>query len=391
MNDTTDFDVVVLGESPGGLWAAKQLLTQGKKIMIIVTGTSRNQSSLPKFVVDEFELQKFLPKDRQTSPLQILTPERRFRIFPDEPRFQEEYAFQFGRPFSLAEKPDPSFLRGLAYWVRGSETAPVFPEEWPSLYARIFETVYFNEEPSFVTQTLLAALEKAGATIVKPGNLRRIFIDRKTFVGVQLAQSSKMISVKKAFLNTHLDYLNTFMNEPLPFQSRPLGWRFQMSFECGVDSLPIGLSDRMIYVEEKAPILEFFQSKPGVFHLQTVLPLRDETLNRGEQRRIAARMLKVCESILPDLEYNIRKIMPDLRDPERAMNTDLPALYPFQELKRIPPNLLTYGGGAINIPLSPIQGVWITHEEANPKEDLWGGFEGARAALKSFETQIPPK
>jgi hypothetical protein len=391
MNENTDFDVVVLGESPAGLWAAKKLLARGKKIMVIATGTSRHHSSLPKFMVEDFELQKFLPIDRAEKPLQILTPDRRVRLFTDEKRFQEEYTFQFGVPFSLTAKPDPSFLRGLAHWVRGSETAPVFPDEWPGLYSRIFETFYFDEGPTFVTQTLLTDLERSGATIVKPGSLRRIFVDRKFFVGVQLSQSSKMISVKQALMNTHFDYLNSFMNEPFPFLSRPLGWKFQMSFECSSDSLPIGLTNRMIYVEEKAPILEFFQAKPGVFHLQTVLPLNEESLNRGEQRRIAARMLKVCESILPDLEYNIRKIVPDLRDPERAMNTDLPALYPFQELKRIPPSLLTYGGGASSIPISPTQGVWVTHEEASPREDIWGGFEGARAALKGLEANASAK
>ena len=140
----------------------------------------------------------------------------------------------------------------------------------------------------------------------------------------------------------------------------------------------------MIYIEEQAPVLEIFQERPGHFRLSTALPMRDSTLERGEQRRLAGRMLKVCESLIPDLEYNIKKIIPDLRDPERTEWTDLPALYPFLELKKIPSQILTFGSGTQPPPLSPLAGVWITHEEVSPKDGTWGSFRGREVRSKGI-------
>jgi hypothetical protein len=391
MNDSTDFDGVVFGESPAGLWLAKQLLAKGQKILVIATGTSGTQNALPRFAVEDLGLERFVKANRETNPIQILTPTRRVRLFQDDARLKAELEFQFGLPFSLGAAPNTSLLRGLAYWVRGNETAPVLQEEWQSLYARWFDTVYFDEPAGFLSQMLLGELEKSGATIVKPGSLRRIFIDRKAFVGVQLANTSKMISVQRAFLNTNLDFLNRFFNEPMSVRSSPLAWKFEMSFECDPASLPVGITDRMLYVEEGAPVLEIFQEKPGRFRLKTTLPLQDYSLDRGEQRRLAARMLKVCEGIFPDLEYNLRKVSPDLRDPDRAMGIDLPKLYPFQDLKSVPPQLLSYGVGGPTISPNPLPGVWITNEEVYPREDAMGGFEAAKAALKAIEAANIPK
>ena len=104
-------------------------------------------------------------------------------MFDNEEQFKNEYALQFGKPFSLSQQPDLLFLRGLSYWVRGAETGPILSDEWHSLYSKFFETSYFDEAPGFVTQSLLSKLEREGATVVRPGNLRRIFIDRKTVVG----------------------------------------------------------------------------------------------------------------------------------------------------------------------------------------------------------------
>jgi hypothetical protein len=380
MSIANEYDAVILGESVAGLWLAKQLLNKGQKVLVVNTGTSGNRNFLPKIVAEDFKLLDFLKK-RETEPLQILTPQFRFRAYANEEQFKAEYEFQFGKPFSLTDKPSNLLLRGLAYWVRGAETGPVFADEWSSLFSKFFETVYLDAPGGELTQRMLAELETLGATLVKPGNLQRIFIDRKAMVGIQLSHTSKMISVQKAFFNTHLDYLRSFLSEPLSIASHPLGWRFDLHFECSKDSLPIGLTDRMIYVEDEAPILEIFQERPGFFRLCTVLPYDESSLDRHEQRRLATRMLRVCEKLIPDLEYNLKKVSPDLRDPERTLNIDLPALYPFQELKRIPSSLLVYGSGGPSVNANPLLSLWITNEEAVPKESIWGGLQIAKTTL----------
>ncbi|MBU6155233.1 MAG: hypothetical protein KGP28_13100, partial [Bdellovibrionales bacterium] len=178
--------------------------------------------------------------------------------------------------------------------------------------------------------------------------------------------------------------LKGFLNESLPSLSEPIGWNFEMSFECAPSSLPSGLSGRMLYVEAGAPVLEILNRTPGHFQLRTPLPITEEAFSRSFQRRLCERMIKVCEKIIPDLEYNLRRVVPDLRDPEKTESVDLPRLFPFEDLHRIPPGRLFYSANRSLGHLSPVQNLFIVSDESNPRFGLRGAFQAARMVFESL-------
>ena len=375
MTALSEYDCAIIGEHPAGLWAAKHLLSLGKRVIIVPMENYGGGNVLPKKVAHDFSL-------GEASVLQIITPTRRVLLSADEQALKEEYRFNYGSELSPDLAPHPEFFRGAAYWTRGAETGPVLPHQWPQFFPHLFSTVYFDEPAGYLEDMLLRDLERSGAFIAKTGSVTQIFTDRKSVVGIQLANNAQMIAVKQIFINTHFDSVNRLLNEPLSLRSQPMGWNFEISFECSTDFLPVGITPRMIYVQENAPILEIFQEWLGRFRLKTTLPYRVETLDWGNQLRLASRMLKVCQDLLPDLQYNLKSVTPDLRDPERAVNTDLPALYPFESLKDIPPRLLTFGADAGLGSQTPVEGLCLSTDEVSPRDGIWGAYE---AVVKSLE------
>lgn len=379
-----EYDFVVLGEHPAGLWAAKHLLGLGQKVLIIPMGAHSGVNVIPRAAASTFQIPEREFVSRELNPIQVIADGRRVKVMPTFVEFQEEIQFNYGKKLQSNEGPVPNLLRGLSYLVRGSETGPVFPDDWSFISSRLFDTVYFEKEKGWLVRTLLQDLRDLGASVTQTKNLRQVFVDKKMVVGIQLSGTSKMIPVKAALINAQFDLINQFFNEPLALHSSPISWNFEIQFECGLDFLPIGLTTRLIYVERDAPILDILHESPGKFRLKTTLPLNPESLDRGEQRRLAERMLKVAESLLPDLEYNIKKVVPDLRDPDRSMTVELPVLYPFQDLRRIPTELLNYASGSGFGFQTAHQNLYITQEEAYPRLGVWGGYQAAAQALEAY-------
>ena len=228
MTDMDNQDCIIIGESPGGLWGAKQLLDKGQKVWILPTGTTSVVQALPQKIVEEFESPARYRVDRELNPLQVLTQTRRFRVFPEPASFAAEYRFNYGRDFSEVIPPEVDLLRGLAFWQKGSEAGPVFPDEWPLIQSRLRDTIHFDRVPGFVEQWMLSYLEKKGATIASPHRLKQVFVDKNRVVGVQLSDTSKMIPAKSVWINTHFDFVNRFLNEPLTIKSRPMAWIFEV-------------------------------------------------------------------------------------------------------------------------------------------------------------------
>ncbi len=378
------YDFVILGEHPAGLWAAKQLLSLGQRVLIIPMGFDRGANVLPRSVAAAFQIPESDYSSRESNPIQILAGGKRVRVSPTQAEFQDEIHFNYGAPLKAGEVPKTDLLRGLAYLVRGAETGPSLPDDWALISSQLFDTVYFEKEKGWLNRFMLQSLKAQGASIAPLRSLKQVFVDRKSLVGVQLAGTSKMIAVKACFLNAQVEILNTFFNERLSLKSAPISWNFEIVFECGLDFLPVGLTTKMIYVEKDAPILEVNHETPGRFRLKTSLPLSISSMDRGEQRRLAERMLRVAENLLPDLSYNIKKVTPDLRDPDRAMSIELPGLYPFQELKRIPADLLNYGAGSTLGFQTPVQNLFISNEEVYPKLGIWSGYQAVTQALDQF-------
>jgi hypothetical protein len=291
---------------------------------------------------------------------------------------EEECRFQFGHGLERFEAPDPELLRGMLFLTRGAETGVALPESWPVLARRVADTVYFSEGGKVLVNQMLDHLHEKGARIVRSSGLKRIYVDRKKLVGIQLDGNPQVIPTSMAILGTGVDQIKPFLNESIDLQSQPVSWLFQVEFECNADSLPLGMSDHLLYVDAEAPILEIQRTAgTGKITLKVGLPYDESTLNYSYQRRMAERMLKVCEGFIPDLEYNLRRVTPNIRDPERVEREELPRIYPFLDLNRIPESLVHYSAQAGVGSQLPIQNFFVCSEESDPRLGVWGGFKAS--------------
>jgi hypothetical protein len=378
------YDFVVLGEHPAALWAARKLLLSDARVLILPLGTHSGSNVLPRSVLADFDWQLSSWPDRDRDPIQILTPGRRFRVVSDDEERKEEFRFHFGRDPFPGARTGGDFIRGLRCLELGRDPGEV-PDADPSgvdLLDRVNGTVYHDGESGWVVRKLLSRLQDWGAHVARPGQLRRIFLDRKNFVGVQLLGTSRMVAARYGILGSQVDHLRSMMSEEITLKSRPAGWTFDVRFECAPEVIPPGLGTRMLVIGSGAPVLEILREGRGQFRLRVTLPMQEAFLARDEQRRIAERMLAVCQKLIPDLEYNLRKVVPDVRDPERAETVDLPRLHPFDDLSRIPLDRLIYNESSM-LPLETgVPNLFVVGEESLPAAGIHGGFE---AAKKMFE------
>ena len=380
----SQYDFVIIGEHPAALWAARKLLRSDLRVLILPLGHHSGANLLPRHVLGDFDWNPSSWPDRDRDPIQILSPGHRFRVAGESEELKDEFKFQFGKDPSPAVSAGPEFYRGLRCLELGRDPGVTFDPGTSGieLLDRVNSTVYHDGENGWVNRRLLSRLEEWGAHVARPGQLRRIFLDRKNFVGVQLLGTSRMVAARYGVLASQMDHLRSMMSEDLDLRSKPSGWTFDVRFECAPDVIPPGLGTRMLVVESGAPVLEVLREGRGLFRLRITLPMNESTLARDEQRRIAERMLAVCQRLIPDLEYNLRKVIPDVRDPERAETVDLPRLHPFDDLSRIPLERLVYDETSA-LPLETgVPNLFLIGEESLPSAGVHGGFE---VAQKMFE------
>jgi hypothetical protein len=379
----SQYDFVILGEHPAALWAALQLLRLEQRVLVLPLGGHSGANLLPRNIVEGLGWNAADWPDRSLDPIQILTSGHRFRLGSTLEEVSEEYRFQFGRELTPGERIGVELNRGLLHLFRGYEgRGNIIPGDGPGGFEGAMNTLYQDGEPGQVVRTLLKRLEAEGAHVARSGQLRRVFLDRKAFVGVQLSGTSRMTAGRHAIVGTHFDQVKPLLSEEIALSSKPTGWWFESRFECSPSVIPVGLGTRMVFVEKDAPVLEILRETPGRFKLRVQLPMKDASLARDEQRRMAGRMLGVCQGLIPDLEYNLRQMTPDLRDPERAETVDLPRLFPFEDLSRIPLDRRIYDESA-GLPVeTPVTNLFLVGDESEPGKGIRGAFD---AALKVFD------
>ncbi|MBU6153455.1 MAG: hypothetical protein KGP28_04055, partial [Bdellovibrionales bacterium] len=158
MEFSSHYDFVFLGENPAGLWVAHRLLELDKKVLILPLGHDSGMNAAPRIVLRDFGWDEFTQSERESGPIQILTPERRFRVGATFEEIETEFEFQFGtKPSGLV---GPDILRGLAYLARGAETGPVFSEDFVLWAKRAVDTVYLEREDGYLTKRMLHSLSE---------------------------------------------------------------------------------------------------------------------------------------------------------------------------------------------------------------------------------------
>ena len=375
---------MVFGTHPAALWAAGHLLSFEKKVLLIPLADPGNAGirAIPRGVLDAFHPGESARAGMTPVPVQILTSSRRFKIGDSPEAMARERVFQFGS----SRKPgdDPELMRGLRH-VSGV-CAPGFRTawSWEESVRTVLSLVQLDPSRADPARMMVEALVERGAHLAKPGQLRRIFVDQNTFVGVQLGDRSKMISALAGFNGARSETLAPLMSEGGGAPPAAAGWWFEMRFECEASAVPAGVTRRMIHVEGEAPVLEFHREGEGVFVMRTVLPLDEASLDRGFQRRLCERMMKVASRIIPDLEYNVRKMVPDLRDVERAERFELPSLFPYRSPGDIPAARKLAGKPSEGGVRQGLVNLHSINDEVLPEQGVPGPY---RSVIEWFETQ----
>ncbi|NDG85773.1 MAG: hypothetical protein EBX52_12155 [Proteobacteria bacterium] len=301
---------------------------------------------------------------------------------------EREWRFQFG----LSTKPgdDPGIRVGISYLA-----GVVSPEvraawSWEESLRTVLSLVYLDRKWDGTIRGMIDELADRGAHVAKPGQCKRVFVDRGTLVGVQMGDRSKMISAAAGICGMRSGTLHSLVSEGAGEAPRAAGWWFEMRFECEVPAVPAGVTRRMVYVEEGAPTLEILREESGVFRLRTILPMEPSTLGRGFQRRLCERMMRVAGRLIPDLEYNVRKMVPDLRDAERVEGAELPALVPYENLDQIPVARRLCGHPGARGVLAGFSNLHPVNDETLPGLGALGAYRSAVSLFDAFSKKRDP-
>lgn len=382
------YDFVIFGESPIALWAGLTLLKAGKRVIVFPMGTEGSFEGVPRVVAEDFGLDRKDYPNRKKDPIQIIYTNHRFRVGETREEFSQECRFHLGHELNPIEPLSGELVRGLEFLATGVDPVEAPSDSWSKVFDRVGQTLYFDQKRGWLTQQLLSCLQERGATVCAVRDLAHIFVEKGGLVGVQLLGSSKAISVKEAFVGIDWYSLEKKMSEKKSLRTMPVRWTYDIQFEIAEESIPIGLTSRMIVVERGAPLLQLFHRGAGRFILRSSLPFQEDSLDRGIQRKMALRMLKVCEKLIPDLNYNLKAVYPDLRNPEKAENQDLPELFPFQALSEIPVSLYRYDGGRSGIgKKAPYKGFYIASPEADPASGWIGALSATQKHLEAIFTR----
>jgi hypothetical protein len=372
------YDFIILGDHPAALWGAQFLLKQGLKVLVLPIAQPQNRNFAPKFVLESFGI----PVPVQ-GPAQIVTEKKRFRVLPTLEELKEEYFFNFGKTLQPGDLLETEIGRGLAYLTRGSETGPVIPEDWQQAFTRVNEMVYLDEPDGWLQRQMLNKLSDEGAHVLPAGRVLRIFVEKKVFVGVQVEDSSSIISAQHVLFGVNWNLITPYLSEASDVKSNPLGWMFELNLQVEPEALPLGLSHYMLYLQNGAPAIEIHHQKKGQFNVQTLLPYNEASLSHREQRRIAQRIFRVLAQLIPDLEYNLKRIQPDLRDPERTEQVELAKLFPYSTLDQIPAHRLRYGAPGLGHK-SAFTGMTLAYEEAYPRLGELGAYQAVQFAVQEW-------
>lgn len=381
------YDFIVIGDHPAALWGARWLLEKGLKVLVVPMGTDRSRNFAPRFALDLLNLSNHDFVNRELDPIQILTPNRRFRVFSSWNDLSEECDFTYRKDLNDRASLDPQLIRGFAYLYRGSETGPVSTSDWKTITQKVNDVIYFQKETGWLKEQFLKQIHKLGGHVLQDNHLNRIFIEKRSFVGVQVEGSASMITADRVLVGCNWNLVQGLMSETVPLHSTPTGWIFELKLKISEESLPAGLTSQMIWVQEDSPVVEIVQLKKGEFVLRTALPYADYTLERVEQRKISQRLLKVMGKVIPDLEYNLSRIYPDIRDPERTEQVDLVELYPFHSLSQIPSSKLVYSMPGLGH-VTPVEKMGFAYEEAYPQMGEWGAYSAVHQFIQEWAKAI---
>jgi|GEM_PF-2344937 len=284
--------------------------------------------------------------------------------------------------------------RSLLWGVLGTEVSWIHPEEVLKALAVARTSAAFQGGRTALKRLLTRVALRLGAHLPQGRHCKRIFADRGRLTGVQLSQSGNVIGVTGLGLGISLDEASTLLSEEDRVRSalrnaEPVkGWLFTISVSLAGSSLPPGFSERMIWSSRNSPCLSLeialpqdFGSEPSeqrIVFIRSELPFKEETLDPGYMRLMAARMVEQVNQISPGFSGRIVQSFPDYTRPD---NSQWSEAYSFKRLAEMPEYLRVYGrdGGQPGAG-SGVEGLFVATREADPR---MGDFAGVLAGIEA--------
>jgi phytoene dehydrogenase-like protein len=290
--------------------------------------------------------------------------------------------------------PKSDLLSALTYGFSGQAFENATRTEWIHILALGQSGASFKGGMTAYRRMLLNVAKQQGATVLENVECRRIFVSNRRFMGVQLSSSGNMIAGAGCILGSTFNEFSERIAvgksnwlRPKSSAAKPSGWRFTLALTVHDEAIIPGMSRRMIWKEENAPIVEIETADPSEYgardtdhkliFLRTVLPYSQESLAIAYQRTIASRMFRLATEIIPFLEDHVTRIYPDFRPTQSGAShsldwkDELSEIYGFATPKMIPENLLVYNPSD-DRDSTGIEGLFVSSGESFPKLGSFG-------------------
>jgi hypothetical protein len=385
------YDAVIAGPSLMGVWAAIQMAQAGQRILLVDCETKNKPfvSTRNGQLVD-FENRIILHELAQEEGAQTLS-DAQFQIVGRRERFKVDGSVHM----------EPEYLRGLNYIYRGHDARLLLSPETESAHKLVQDLSVLPVGKFRLFETWVRKAESLGVTLIRRSGLSRLFLEKQHLVGVQVEGDGKMVSTRKLLISSDLAKASTLIHQTAggAFSSRQrdlptaLGWKFSIGLSVQEEAIPAGAPRSFVIADAYGPTIEVEWSSPSVYglsdsgqrliFLRTTLPLQHQTLDREYQRKIAQRLFAALADVFPFLEYNLIRMLPDVRDHEQAEQQDLPEIYPFQELDQIPYELLIWS--PMNLKHWVQSSVWPIGPQSEEEE----GVFSSRALVRAFIENVP--
>lgn len=253
---TDRVDYLFRGSHPAFYWAAALLKQKGKSVAILPEPSVHSWELFPTETLELLGLHD-LKTNRDENPIQILTPKCRFGIFSDLEFTQKDYAFCTGG------QSDLEIHRGISFFAKGSDYPTVFGESSNELLKSAHGMEYFERSPDEIQSKIMIQLKKIGVIVLKNEQ------------DLPSAEQTVILDLSRAKV-------------------------FRRKFEMVIPmkSLPIGASNRMLFVERNSPLIETLYREGNLF-IRTLLP---------EEPLLIEKILKALSPYFIDEKLNVDQV-----------------------------------------------------------------------------------
>ncbi|MBU6375690.1 MAG: hypothetical protein KGQ59_06815 [Bdellovibrionales bacterium] len=234
---------------------------------------------------------------------------------------------------------------------------------------------------SGLRQLLYRVAARSGAQVAGPGvGVSRVFVEERRIQGVQLIgaeDSRNLTQARGVFTSRHPESVLTWISSERE-QSRPYPTscellRVTIALAAKSEGIPVGLSERAIWREFGAPILEIERADPGEYgflntgnqfiFIRSYFPMEAIHWPTHRWKTVCQRMYRQACELIPFLEENVVRIFPDFRQQE--FEAEWTSYYSQMELKRV-----EAFRAPVNVPGTPflpqIEGLFYGHRSIAP-------------------------